>query len=587
MPENTTPKIFATGLPNFIQDFVINYWVEESADIEHKLALLGDELANCLAETSDAELQKILHKDVEFAQILSQARGLRGMELLLRVVRDYVFLCKCEERFSTHTIRDLTFLLWEKLLGSYVAQCEILQRSKYFIPILFLRDLCDIWGHKLRVLLGCKSGVKLAKLGANSPLVSLIIPVYNVEDYVEQCLESALAQSYKNLEIILVEDCSTDNSLAVVEKTLAKYSGRNVKLLKHRQNKGLGAARNTGIAQAEGEYIMFLDSDDYISRNYVQSLLSYALANDLEVVCGGVMSLDANSNLTYRENYFVPEILRLSRKKHYLYRRESPEDKANDLFGKTLWRFPDVAWAKLYHRRIFQHMRFPEGVIQEDFGFFVPTLTIMRSIGYYDDNKSFYFYRRQRDGSIMMDKGRKGKKITDIIKIGRFIVDRVERLAPLHLRDAKEIRLQILYDNIVPWLAFPQVSETICQEFHHALQQILPDETLFSYQLQRKLQLYRAQNLSWQTIFFLRLQDTLRFLPTLSIGQIKEQITFWKKQKMQRAKLDKLPQPLCKIVGKLLLFLGFCYGLFTLGLWICGKIIQKLFKKFIQIFVSN
>ena len=92
--------------------------------------------------------------------------------------------------------------------------------------------------------------------------VSIIIPVYNVDSYIETCLQSVFNQTYQNIEVIIVDDCGTDHSMEIVEKVVSTYKGTfSIKILHHNLNSGLSAARNTGIKNATGEYIYFLDSD--------------------------------------------------------------------------------------------------------------------------------------------------------------------------------------------------------------------------------------------------------------------------------------------------------------------------------------
>ncbi|HDT8036797.1 TPA: glycosyltransferase family 2 protein, partial [Enterococcus faecalis] len=102
-------------------------------------------------------------------------------------------------------------------------------------------------------------------------LVSVVIPVYNVEKYVEKCLDSVINQTYQNLEIIIVNDGSTDNSLSVCQKK--KLSDSRIKLI-NKENGGLSSARNAGIECAQGEFICFIDSDDWIELDYIEVLLN-------------------------------------------------------------------------------------------------------------------------------------------------------------------------------------------------------------------------------------------------------------------------------------------------------------------------
>lgn len=99
--------------------------------------------------------------------------------------------------------------------------------------------------------------------------VSIIIPVYNVASFIIQCLDSVRSQSYTNLEVILVDDCGTDNSMAVVQEYLKHHSFTEVKILHHTHNRGLSAARNTGLEAATGEYVFFLDSDDELTDDCI------------------------------------------------------------------------------------------------------------------------------------------------------------------------------------------------------------------------------------------------------------------------------------------------------------------------------
>lgn len=111
----------------------------------------------------------------------------------------------------------------------------------------------------------------------NNPLVSIGIPVYNVEPYIEKCLLSALNQTYQNLEILVVDDCGTDNSMMIVNGLKQSHpKGSIVRIIKHPQNKGIGEARNTIINECKGKYVYFIDSDDYVETNAIDLLCAQA-----------------------------------------------------------------------------------------------------------------------------------------------------------------------------------------------------------------------------------------------------------------------------------------------------------------------
>ena len=112
--------------------------------------------------------------------------------------------------------------------------------------------------------------------------LSIILPVYNVENYINRCLESILPQLDDNTELIIVDDCSPDKSVDICEDATEGLS--NVRIKRRSKNGGLSAARNTGIEEAKGEYIWFVDSDDYIESNAVSVLLKSIKGSKIDIV---------------------------------------------------------------------------------------------------------------------------------------------------------------------------------------------------------------------------------------------------------------------------------------------------------------
>ena len=125
------------------------------------------------------------------------------------------------------------------------------------------------------------------------PLVSVVVPIYNVEKYLNRCVESIINQTYENLEIILVDDGSTDNSSAICDEW-SKKDKRIITL--HKENQGAGMARNSGIENAKGEYIFFFDSDDYVAPNTVEKCVENAILNESDVVVFGRREVLENSS---------------------------------------------------------------------------------------------------------------------------------------------------------------------------------------------------------------------------------------------------------------------------------------------------
>ena len=119
-----------------------------------------------------------------------------------------------------------------------------------------------------------------------NPKVSILVPIYNVEAFIERCAVSLFEQTFEDIEYIFVNDCTPDNSIEVLKKVIEKYPNRNshIKIIHHKTNRGLAGARNTGIQNATGDYILHIDSDDYIDLATVSLLYNSALTNDSDMV---------------------------------------------------------------------------------------------------------------------------------------------------------------------------------------------------------------------------------------------------------------------------------------------------------------
>lgn len=145
------------------------------------------------------------------------------------------------------------------------------------------------------------------------PLVTLAMPVYNVSKFVEKSLLSALNQTYSNIEFLIVDDCSTDNSMDIVRQTVnAHKRSADVRIIHHSGNQGLGDTRNTAIKEAKGEYIYFMDSDDIISSCCIEVLVNYMLENPVDFIAasrerrtfdGKLISTDQYQTYTVKDEH--------------------------------------------------------------------------------------------------------------------------------------------------------------------------------------------------------------------------------------------------------------------------------------------
>ena len=119
-----------------------------------------------------------------------------------------------------------------------------------------------------------------------TPKVSMLVPIYGVEKFIERCAISLFEQTYQNIEYIFVNDCTKDDSINVLERVINRYPNRKpfVRIINHKQNKGLAGARNTAVSNATGEFIMHVDSDDYVDKEIVRKAIDKQLRSDADIV---------------------------------------------------------------------------------------------------------------------------------------------------------------------------------------------------------------------------------------------------------------------------------------------------------------
>lgn len=213
------------------------------------------------------------------------------------------------------------------------------------------------------------------------PLISVIVPIYNVEAYLGRCVDSLLCQTYRNLEIILVDDGSPDGCPAICDAYAAKE--KRVRVI-HQKNAGLSGARNAGIEAAAGEYLAFVDSDDYVAADFLHTLYELLAATGCAISqCGFA--------------YVQGEPLKSQKSRDYrVYRGESLMEQ---LYGpeEEATRFV-VAWNKLYRRELFEKIRYPLGRIHEDEATTYRLFHEGKKLAYTD--RALYGYYTDHAGSI-------------------------------------------------------------------------------------------------------------------------------------------------------------------------------------------
>lgn len=236
----------------------------------------------------------------------------------------------------------------------------------------------------------------------NRPLISIIVPIYNVEKYLRKCINSILKQTYSNIEIILVDDGSRDSCPAICDEFALKDS--RIRTI-HKNNGGLSEARNVGLDVAKGEYIGFVDSDDYISQDMYEKLLSAMLKTKADMAVCNFTYVDAFYRFMENKNSLFPVSDEVLDADEYIKR----------LTGRGGWYFV-TAWNKLYKRELFDDLRYPVGKQHED-EFLIHHL-VFKCQKIVCIEQSLYFYV-QRPDSIM---GQKQK--LKMMDYGDALIDR-------------------------------------------------------------------------------------------------------------------------------------------------------------------
>lgn len=189
-------------------------------------------------------------------------------------------------------------------------------------------------------------------IAESNPLISVIVPVYNVAKYVRRCIESVERQTYQSLEVILVDDGSTDGSGRICDELEGEFD--NITVF-HTANQGLSAARNFGMKHISGDYVVFVDSDDAIGMQHIAHLYETLNKYDTHIAVTGYTEVE-ESNISSRnddlDSSFITSVMEV--------------DEAINESVKLNGDFASHAWAKIYHKKMFPFLVFPEGVTFED-----------------------------------------------------------------------------------------------------------------------------------------------------------------------------------------------------------------------------
>lgn len=271
-------------------------------------------------------------------------------------------------------------------------------------------------------------------------LVSIVVPVYNVERYLERCIESIINQTYRNLEIILVDDGSTDSSSEICDL----YKSKDERIIVfHKKNEGLSSARNLGLRNATGDYISFIDSDDYINCIFIERLLGLCVDNDADIAQCDFLCIDEFSQRLPA----IASTITIKQGKEFL----------KDYCCNYNCVKETVSWNKLQKKQIFDGISFPKGKQHEDE--FVSYKLFAKSNKVVTTNEYLYYYMQRQDS--IMGKGFSLKSLDGLealkerinylenIHLNKEVIATKKKLAREYLSDYNQIREYFPNENLI------------------------------------------------------------------------------------------------------------------------------------------
>lgn len=284
-----------------------------------------------------------------------------------------------------------------------------------------------------------KSNIRRCSGGTIS-VISVIVPVYNVEKYLKFCISSIINQTYKDLEILLIDDGSTDRCLEICDE-FSKMDNRIIVV--HKENGGLSSARNVGIKMAKGEYIIFVDSDDYIHPTMIDKMYELIMQGNTKLGICNVYKVGESDNLFYNNNKDI--------RKKQLSNRQAMLGMCKD------WKYV-VAWNKIYHKSIFDNAIYKVGIVNEDLEIILKIYNSVEAVML--TNEILYYYRQRDDSIVSSSQFANNKYIFNIYRIrdNYFCSHRDKTLIKSNLWDM----IYRYYD--VYWLNEAKVTEEMLLE---------------------------------------------------------------------------------------------------------------------------
>ncbi len=262
--------------------------------------------------------------------------------------------------------------------------------------------------------------------------VSIIVPIYNLEKYLDKCINSLIAQTYKNLEIYLVDDGSKDSSGEICDR-YAELDKRIIVI--HQQNGGAAAARNAALEVCKGDYIAFVDGDDYIAADYIQTLVACLEKHNAQISICGWQDVYENMNAETKPLAGAEEIYGTEQAlENLMYQRK----------------YDTAMWSKLYCRELFEDVRFPLGNVYEDIAIIYKVFCKAKVVSYVD-YKGYFYLLREQGTTLQAFKAKKMDLIDVVDEMKEYLLARYPNLRKAvlckYMRANFHIYLQIPADK--------------------------------------------------------------------------------------------------------------------------------------------
>ena len=287
--------------------------------------------------------------------------------------------------------------------------------------------------------------------------VSIIIPVYNCEQYLEDCLQSVLTQTLRALEVICVDDGSTDDSYDILEE----YKEKDSRIIViHKENKGTGAARNDGLRLAKGECIGFVDPDDWVKPEMYERLYSLIKEKNLDIAMCMPDGFDEKNRVNAPFPYFIDDNFDII-----------PDDKIFNWRDISPFKYPMCVWNKLYTKELFDknNIDFAQGLDFEDHKVIFGALLAAEKIFFV--REKLYVYRYNREGSVLTDNNR---RLIDHIEIFNIVEDILKKTDTQTL--LREDFLTYKVHNLLYY--YSMIKDEFKSEYYEQMKKSLQDTNL-------------------------------------------------------------------------------------------------------------